>query len=179
MYGQNMARRSTDLGERVIVPPLERWKRGEVERPAEHAIADSDGRPGSPFRAIDTLMAMFRNKTITAEMYAAGTEFHDDFVMAGFEPMRAADMGRMSGGVWRDKVPFKLGAARDRVHEAVVALGGSNSPAGCCIWYVIGLQYSIREWCIREGWGGHPIRPHTAKGILLSGLGVLQAHYGY
>jgi hypothetical protein len=36
-------------------------------------------------------------------------------------------------------------------HEAQV---GISSPAGSCVWHVVGLQQSVREWAIRQGWGG-------------------------
>src|SRR5713226_5234559 len=91
-----MARRTTDLGERVIVPPIERWRRGEVEA-IGHSIADEDGRPASPFRAIGTLAQMESRGSITARMRQAGEQFHVDFIIAGLEPLRAADMGRLPG----------------------------------------------------------------------------------
>jgi hypothetical protein len=40
------------------------------------------------------------------------------------------------------------------LHEAMQALGGLSSPAGSCVWHVVGLQRSVREWAIRQGWGG-------------------------
>jgi hypothetical protein len=60
-----------------------------------------------------------------------------------------------------------------------MALGGLGSPAGSCVWHVIGLQRSIREWAMRQGWGGRPIRVEQAQGILVAALAVLAAHYGY
>jgi hypothetical protein len=59
------------------------------------------------------------------------------------------------------------------------ALGGIGSPAGSCVWHVVGLQRSVREWAIREGWGGRPVRQEQAQGILVAALGVLAAHGGY
>ena len=32
--------------------------------------------------------------------------------------------------------------------------GALGSPAGSCVWHVVGLQRSIREWAMRWGWGG-------------------------
>jgi hypothetical protein len=68
--------------------------------------------------------------------------------------------------------------ARRRVHEAMEALGGISSPAGSCVWHVVGLQRSVREWAIRQGWGGRPVRQEQAQGILVGALGVLAAHNG-
>ena len=69
--------------------------------------------------------------------------------------------------------------ARRRVHEAMAALGGISSPAGSCVWHVVGLQRSVREWAIRQGWGGRPVRQEQAQGILVAALGMLAAHVGY
>jgi hypothetical protein len=69
-------------------------------------------------------------------------------------------------------------AARERVARALDALGGHGSPAGSCVWHVIGMQTSIREWALRQGWGGRPVRQESAQGILVAALGVLVKHYG-
>jgi hypothetical protein len=61
-------------------------------------------------------------------------------------------------------------------HEA---LGGVASPAGSCVWHVVGLQRSVREWAMRQGWGGRPVRQEQAQGILVAALGMLAAHVGY
>ena len=69
--------------------------------------------------------------------------------------------------------------ARRRVGAALDALGGLGSPAGSCVWHVVGLQRSIREWAMRQGWGGRPVRVEQAQGILVAALGVLAGYYGY
>jgi hypothetical protein len=66
-----------------------------------------------------------------------------------------------------------------RVLEFRRALGSISSPAGSCVWHVVGLQHSIREWAIRRGWGGRPVRQEQAQGILVAALGMLASHYGY
>ncbi len=58
-------------------------------------------------------------------------------------------------------------------------LGGISSPAGSCVWHVVGLQASIREWAIRQGWAGRPVDQKEAKGILVAALGMLASQYGY
>ncbi|HEV7254767.1 MAG TPA: hypothetical protein VGN97_16915 [Mesorhizobium sp.] len=69
--------------------------------------------------------------------------------------------------------------ARQRVAHAIAALGGHGSPAGSCVWHVVGLQLSVREWALRQGWNGKPLRQESAQGILVAALGVLAGHYGY
>jgi hypothetical protein len=44
---------------------------------------------------------------------------------------------------------------------------------------VSGLQRSVREWAMRQGWGGRPVRQEQAQGILVAPLGMLGAHLGY
>jgi hypothetical protein len=58
-------------------------------------------------------------------------------------------------------------------------LGGISSPAGSRVWHVIGLQRSVREWAMRQGWGGRSVRQEQAQGILVAALGVLAGYFGY
>jgi hypothetical protein len=64
-------------------------------------------------------------------------------------------------------------------HEALQAFGGLSSPAGSCLWHVVGLQRSVREWAIRQGWCGRPVEQKQATGILVAALGMLAAQFGY
>jgi hypothetical protein len=68
---------------------------------------------------------------------------------------------------------------RRRVGKALDALGDLGSPAGSCIWHVVGLQRSLREGTLRQGWGGRPVRVQQAQGILVAALGMLAGWYGY
>jgi hypothetical protein len=43
----------------------------------------------------------------------------------------------------------------------------------------VGLERSVREWALRQGWGGRSLRQEQAQGILVAALGVLAAHFGY
>ena len=61
--------------------------------------------------------------------------------------------------------------ARHGVHSALQALGGISIPAGSCVWHVVGLQRSVREWAMRQGWRGRPVRQEQALGILIAALG--------
>ena len=67
---------------------------------------------------------------------------------------------------------------RRRVHRVMQALGGMSSPAGSCVWHVVGLQRSVREWALRQGWGGRLVRQEQAQGILIAALGVLAVQFG-
>jgi hypothetical protein len=61
---------------------------------------------------------------------------------------------------------------------ALNALGGHDSAAGSCAWYVVGLEMSVREWAMRQGWGGRPVPPPQAQGMLVATLSVLAGHFG-
>ena len=39
------------------------------------------------------------------------------------------------------------------------------SSAGPGVWHVVGLQRSVPDWAIRQGWGDRPMRQEQAKGI--------------
>ena len=56
---------------------------------------------------------------------------------------------------------------------------GSAAQPARCVWHVVGLQRSVREWAMRQGWGGRPVRVEQAQGILVAALGVLAGWYGY
>jgi hypothetical protein len=64
------------------------------------------------------------------------------------------------------------------VWRALTAVGGIASPAGSCLWHVLGCEWSVRQWAQREGWGGRRVSEEIASGVLVGALGVLQAHYG-
>ena len=121
---------------------------------------------------------MLRAGTISHEMHDAARAFQADFTIANLDPIRAAIMLRVPGsGRERDLNERQLDARR-RVHAAMEALGGINSPAGRCVWHVLGLQRSVREWAIRQGWNGRPVRQERAQGILVAALGMLVNCHG-
>ena len=141
--------------------------------------ADPDGRPVTHHRTVDTLGRMLRAGTITPAMHDAARDFQARFTIAALDNVRTTSLVRISGGGHAADLTDRQVAARENVHRAMAALGGINSPAGSCVWHVVGLQYSVREWAMRLGWGGRPVHGSQAQGILVAGLGLLAAHYGY
>ena len=124
-------------------------------------------------RTVDTLGRLLRSGTITEAMCDAGRAFQRDFGLAGLDPIRARPIGLPSGGGRAPELTDRQLDARRRVHKALEALGGIGSPAGSCLWHVVGLQRSIREWALRQGWSGRPLRQEQAAGILTAALGML------
>jgi hypothetical protein len=140
---------------------------------------DPDGRIVYHHRTVDTLGKMLRSGTITQEMHDAAKDFQAAFIVANLDPLRALPILRVPGTGREPELNERQLHARRRVHEAIAALGGTSSPAGSCVWHVVGLQRSVREWAIRRGWNGRPVRQEQAQGILIAALGVLTTHFGY
>jgi hypothetical protein len=141
--------------------------------------ADPDGRIVVHHRTVDTLGKMLRAGTITPEMHDAAKDLEAAFIVANFDPLRALPILRIPGNGRGPELHERQLDGRRRVHEAIQALGGVSSPAGSCVWHVVGLQRSVREWAIRQGWGGRPVRQEQAQGILVAALGMLAAHVGH
>jgi hypothetical protein len=106
-------------------------------------------------------------------MHDAAKDFQASFIIANLDPLRAIPILRVPGTGRDPELNERQLDARRQVHEALQALGGINSPAGSCVWHVIGLQKSVREWAIRQGWNGREVRQEQAQGILVAALGML------
>jgi len=135
--------------------------------------ADPDGRPVLHHRVVDSLGRMLKAGTISPEMHDAARDLQAAFVVASLDPLRAIPVTRIPGTGREADLSERQLDARRRVHDAMATLGGISSPAGSCVWHVVGLQRSVREWAIRQGWGGRPVRQEQAQGILVAALGVL------
>jgi hypothetical protein len=140
---------------------------------------DPDGRIVYHHRTVDTLGKMLRTGTIDQGMHDAAKDFQAVFIVANLDPLRALPILRVPGTGREPELNERQLDARRRVHEALQALGGLSSPAGSCVWHVVGLQRSVREWAIRQGWGGRPVRQEQAQGILVAALGVLAARFAH
>ena len=163
-------------------PTPERRLQGSIERLA-HAIGDSAGHPSRPYRAVDTLAIMQRRGSITAGMRQAGEDFRARFATAQLDPLRALDLSHLRSGERgplpdRDGPALRIEAARTAVWRAIQAVGGIASPAGSCLWHVLGWERSLKEWALQQGWSGRRVSQESASGILIAGLGALESHFG-
>jgi hypothetical protein len=141
---------------------------------------DDDQKPVDHYRTVDTLALMLRNGSITGAMHDAGQQFSQDFARAFASGMASSRLDGLPCGTAPGEmmVEKNAGAAR-AVRDALEAVGGSGSPAGSALWYVAGLQMSIRDWAQREGWNGRRQDRDEVKGHLVAALGMLSRYYGY
>jgi hypothetical protein len=72
----------------------------------------------------------------------------------------------------------RTGRLRLALNIRIRGAGRLSSPAGPGLWHVVWLQRSVREWAMRQGWGGRPVRQEQAQGILVAALGVLAGQFG-
>ena len=164
------------------MPTPERRNQGIVER-LERPIADESGRPARPYRAVDTLGAMERRGSITAGMRQAGEDFRARFAIAELDPLRAPDPSRLRlGGASRSEPRTgRVCGSRVRADRSGAPSRrsvGSRSPAGSCLWHVVGWERSLKEWALEQGWNGRRVSQEAASGILIAALGALEAHFG-
>ncbi len=120
---------------------------------------------------------MLANGTITPQMHEAGQIFRTLFRSAAIDSMSTSQLVRLPGST-ADRLSNRQMDARRRVLVAMDALGGHDSPAGSCVWFVVGLEMSVREWAARRGWSGRPVPQTIAGGIIVAALGTLAMHFG-
>jgi hypothetical protein len=174
-YGQNRGAAAKHL-DRTIGLVVPHGSPRELEEVRE---VDPDGRILLHNRLVDSLGRMRKSGGIDEPMYDAARAFQADFTIANLDPIRAAPMLRVPGAGREPDLSERQIDARRRVHAALRVLGGIGSPAGSCVWHVVGLQRSVREWAMRQGWNGRPVRQEQAQGILVAALGVLASSNGH
>jgi hypothetical protein len=64
--------------------------------------------------------------------------------------------------------------ARKAVSEALDAIG---EPGTSCVYHVVGLEETVKERALKQGWNGRSVSPEAASGILTGSLGSLARHY--
>jgi hypothetical protein len=156
-------------------PTPERLTHSFVER-LSRPIADERGSPGRPYRSIDILTAMERRGAITAKMFDAGDDFRSQFNKAHLDPLHAASFELRGLRGLTAEPGLNTTAARERVWRAILAVGGLASPAGSCIWHVLGLEQSLKRWALEQVTRGRRVDQEQASGILIAALGMLEQH---
>ncbi len=175
MAGKRKAKRTTSR-EDLSKPSRWRLQHGGFDE----GVRGTDPDTGTPIlhrRAVDSLGVLLANGSITPQMHEAGEIFRAVFQRAALDRVRTMPMIRIPGGR-ADLLSESQTVARERVARAMTHLGGFGSPSGSIAWYVLGLEHSVRDWALRQGWNGRAVTPAIAHGILLGTLGILTAHYG-
>jgi hypothetical protein len=116
-------------------------------------------------------------------MRQAGEDFRARFTVAQLDPLRAVDLSMLRMGERgvrpdREGPGLRIEAARGAVWRAVQAVGGLGSPAGSCLWHVVGWELSVKQWALTQGWSGRRVSQEAASGILIATLGALEVHFG-
>ncbi len=176
MAGKRKVRRLKQQREDLSKPSPWRLQHGGFSDPIREADPETGG-PVQHRRAVDTLGTMLANGTITQEMHEAGCIFRTLFRSAAIDSMSTSQLIRLPNST-ADRTSNRQLDAHRRVLEALNALGGHDSPAGSSVWFVVGLEMSVREWAARRGWSGRPVPQPIAGGILVAALGILAMHFG-
>lgn len=142
----------------------------EVEEVREK---DPDGQIVVHHRTVDTLGKMLKTGIITDEMFDVAKDFQAAFIVADIATLRALPILRILGNGRDVDMSDRQLIARRRVMKSIENLGGIGSPTASALWHVVGLKESVRHWAQRSGWGGRPIRPDVASGILVAGPEIL------
>jgi len=144
--------------EKPLEPLPKRRRHGHVVL-LEETIADADGNPAAPYKSQDADECLFCRKRITKDQLLAVERFREDFRLAHLDAMRAADLTRVSGAVYREMMPgFPAERARRRVHDALAALGGHGLLADCA-WHVLGARSGACAGFAASGSGATQPRP--------------------
>ena len=176
MAAKRKARLPKEQGDDLATPSKWRLQHGGFSAPIREADPDT-GTPVEHRRAVDTLGMMLANGTITPQMHEAGQIFRTLFRSAALDGIATSQLIRLAGAT-ADAISSRQIDARRRVAEALDALGGHDSPGGSCVWFVVGLEFSVREWAMRQGWAGRVVHGPVGQGILVGALGMLAMHFG-
>jgi hypothetical protein len=175
MAGKRKAKVAKPKHDDLAKPSKWRLQHGDFSEPTRDADPET-GTPVAHRRAVDTLGQMLLNGTITPQMHEAGCIFRTLFRSAALDGIATSQLCRLAGAT-TDSMPNRQIDARRRVAEALDALGGDSSPAGSCVWFVVGLEFSVREWAQRQGWAGRRVHGPVAQGMLVGALGTLAMHF--
>jgi hypothetical protein len=148
-------------------------KTGEVYGGVTTEKTMVEGEVRHPKKVVGSIQRMHDKGLIDHEAKRAAESFRNDFEMAALDPLRAANIERVSGGKAVEK-SSKQANASDRVAAAMKALGGWNSAPAQAAWWVLGADLSINEFRRRMSWGsGGQIRHETATSLVAEAAKIL------
>jgi len=158
-------------------PTQETIRHTKAQRSLQQLV-DSEGSTGWPYRAeLSFLHRLEQRGVIDSKMREAAERFNATYFLAGLDPLKAGDMGRLPGGIPGSGDSPRIEHARRRVQDIMALCGGLSSPAGSCLWNVVGGGVTLAAWSTHEGWGGRSLHQVEARGVLLATLGMVSGYY--
>jgi hypothetical protein len=154
------------------LPPPERRQHDPVAIVEER---DPEGWPVRHCRTVDTIGRLVRSGLVRSEWAVAADRFRRDYRLAAFDPLSANDLGRSRGAGGHGAIMDRVEDARQRLADAIAGMGGLSAPAGSIVWHVVGAELTLKDWSLRQVWGGRPLRHEVATGLLNIMLGTLGA----
>lgn len=159
------------------------WLNGIPERKRKRRLRGSRGAKiqveDLGESAVNLLSRWYVSEAISEAMFRAGNRFHSELLAAHEPVVKAADLTRVKVDTSHKACERPMGgtdsASRRQVSEALGACGGLNSRIGSVLWFVVGMEFSLREWSERfDSWG---IDRKAVPGLLLAALEMLVQHY--
>jgi len=173
--GKNF-RKSSSAAE-LLRPTPERLARGDVKR-LDKQVVDVNGQVSRPFVSSGYLRRIVGSGDVHPDSFRAGERFQELIHRAALDGPSAADMMRVPGQGRVAPAPSRSAeTARLAVWSAIDACGGFDSFGGSCAWWVVGFERQLRDWATTATWQKGPIDPRTARGIVLTVLDILRAHF--
>ena len=160
--------------QRNTAPTPERYAKGAIERLDRPIIHDGTYEP--PYVAVDLLGALLARGSITKKEVVAGHRFRAWFQLSQLDALQAADWSRpfVSGGKRVPELSVSSERARREIDKAIRWVGGVGSISGSCLWYVIGLDQSLRSWAVEQREAtSRRVHQAAATGVLVVALETL------
>jgi hypothetical protein len=113
---------------------------------------------------------MERRGVINSDEHLAGSRFREWFMISAFDGLRASDLNRPrvdGGGKQQLEPTVRAEMARREIARAIRFLDVCGPLATSCVWHVIGLDESLREWAHTRT---RNISHQNASGILTVAL---------
>jgi hypothetical protein len=133
---------------------------------------EDTGEVRHPYRVKTSIERLRDDGRITDDECKAGLTFRDAFERGRLDPLRASSFERVGGS--SEAVTATVMDARDDVARMLKRLGGWGTPAAQACWWVVGADYSIRQFAQRFTWGtGGSLDQRTAQGLVIAALNVL------
>ena len=125
----------------------------------------------------DLLDSWHEKGTITYGQYEAGRRFQAQAQRAQLTAGPSGGMDRVSSSPGPVRLQDHVLDATRQMNKTMQVLGGHTSPAASAMWFCVGCDFSISDTARRVMWSGRPCTTGAIRGMLKSGLAVLQSHW--